>query len=118
VDLIAQIKKPTYHKMDYNVYKMAQQYQEHKDMIHSHLSGNADTMNNTTLMEMGITAFFVIFLFMILSWVIALYLLIKYWYTIPDWAKAVGAISFAVGYPVITIIVVLGSNAATKLRST
>ena len=104
--------------MDYNVYKIAQHYQEHKEMIHSHLSGNADTMSNTTLMEMGITAFFVIFLCMILSWVIALYLLIKYWYTLPDWAKALGVVSFAVGYPIVTIVVVLGANAASTLRST
>ena len=96
--------------MDYNVYKMAQQYEEHKDMIHSHLRGNADTMSNTTLMEMGITVFFIVFLCVILAWAIGLYLLIKYWNVLPDWAKAVGTISFAFGYPVVTIVVVLAAR--------
>ena len=103
--------------MDYNVYEMAQQYQEHKDMIHSHLRGRADTMNNTSIMELGITMFFIVFLFMILSWVIGLYLIIKYWHTLPDWAKAAAVISFAVGYPVVTIVVVLAANAANSLQT-
>ena len=96
--------------MDYNVYKMAQQYEEHKDMIHSHLRGNADTMSNTTLMEMGITVFFVVFLCVILAWAVGLYLLIKYWRELPEWAKVVGTVSFAVGYPVVTIVVVLAAR--------
>jgi len=88
---------------------MVNQYQENKELIHAHLDGTADTMSNTSVFEMGISAFFIMFALVIMSWFIGLYLLIKYWNALPDWAKVVGTISFAFGYPIVTIVIVLGA---------
>lgn len=94
----------------YNVYSMINHYQENQDLIHAHIRGDADTMQNTTILNMGIGAFFALFLLVIIMWIAALYLLIKHWNSIPDWAKVVGVLSFVMGVPIITIIVVIASK--------
>ena len=101
-----------------DIYNIVHHYQENKDLIHSHIQGKADTMINTTIMEMSITAFFTLFIFVILAWFIGLYLLVRYWDVMPDWAKVIGTISFVFGYPILTIVLVLASNHVNEKSET
>jgi hypothetical protein len=56
---------------------------------------------------------FIVLLVLLVLWLWALYALIRYWSDIPLWAKLIGIIglcSYAVGGPVISLIVIYASR--------
>lgn len=63
--------------------------------------------NASSIMGMGIGIFLVIFLLVLITYIIAIYMLIANWSKLPDWAKATGLICLLFGLSIGTIIVVV-----------
>lgn len=59
----------------------------------------------------GIIIFFIVLgiLLVVLS-VVALYLLVVRWHKLKDWVKAVGIVALLMGFPYVTIIVILATT--------
>lgn len=96
----------------YSLPNMLFAYKNNKEIIHAYLKGDViegyTNKNDNKVLGMGIAAFLGLLVLGLILWVWALYILVKYWDELEDWAKILGILSllFGLGGPIVTIIVV------------
>jgi hypothetical protein len=116
----------------YSFYNFLYEYEKNKERIHDYLNGRETivepfeddgltinipdglTKDEKEFLGLSIGVFIVIFVVMIAIYIAAIYLLIKRWNNLEQWAQIVGSISLIFGMPFITIIVVLVGKKKTK----
>lgn len=113
--------------LKYSLLELLNAYKDNKHLIEAYIknqsvegydNGDGDRdgdINNTTILGMGIAIFLTLLLISLAIFVTALYLLIKDWDYLPDWAKILGVLGLVLFIgpigPIMTIIVVLvGKN--------
>jgi hypothetical protein len=100
----------------YSLFNMINEYNKNKPVMDAYIKkypiehyddqqdgGNADSM----VLGMSIGIFILVLVINLILFIVALFLLVKHWKNLPNWAQIVSLISLLFGMPVITIIIVL-----------
>ncbi len=96
--------------MDYSLSGLANAINHYKEQYDPNAIANSQANANSAFLGLSIGILIVAFLFYFTIWVVALYLLIKYWKVLPDWAKVLGVLGVIPAVPlgpIVTIVVVL-----------
>jgi hypothetical protein len=95
---------------DYSFLNILNEYKKNHYIIEAYLNNKTVEMkddNDKLIMDMPIPIFLTVLVFSFGVWIFALYVLIKYWKKLPQWAQVFGILGLITGFgPVLTILVV------------
>ena len=91
-----------------SVVHLMNNYNEHKELVDSYMSGQrTEMMNDTKIIGLSVATFSVILITVLIIWVSALYLIIREWDSIPTWVRVVSIIDIVFGGGFFAIIFIL-----------
>lgn len=97
----------------YSISNLTKEFRENKHIIEAYFKNQSIEGYDeeaSKIMGMSVVPFLILLIISLSIWIWAVFVLVKYWKILPDWAKIIGLIGvipvFACGGPVMTLIVV------------